>query len=488
MRITERQLFIDGEFRTADAGEPVIEAATESLLGDGASATSGDVDDAVTAARHAFPGWAAIPAVERARILDRLADALETRGEHISELATRETGAPIATSRIANSATTVAMFRYYARLIGTMDSEEVRPSLIGHTIVRREPIGVVAAIAAWNVPQLLAAIKLAPALAAGCTAVLKPAPETALDAVAFGEAAVEAGLPPGVLNVVAGGRTTGAHLVRHAGVDKVAFTGSTQSGRLVAATCGGLIRPVTLELGGKSAAIILDDADLDLTMQGLRTVSFGNNGQVCYACTRILAPRARYGEIVDALADLANSLVVGNPLDDAVDIGPLVSSRQRERVLGYIEAGTAQGARLVAGGGIPVDRPRGWYVAPTIFADVHNSARIAREEIFGPVLCVIPYESDREAIQIANDSELGLGGSVWSSDEARATEVARAVQTGSIGINCYQLDLDAPFGGIKASGIGREYGPEGLANYQTIKSIFGSAELSDRVSSVSRSA
>jgi aldehyde dehydrogenase (NAD+) len=475
VRLIEKQLFIDGRFRGAAAGQPVIEAATESPLGDGASATSGDVDDAVAAGRRALPGWAATPAVERAEALNRLADALEARGEHTSELSTRETGAPIATSRIANSAATVSFFRYYARLISTMDSEEIRPGLIGHTIVRREPIGVVAAISAWNVPQLLAAIKLAPALAAGCTAVLKPAPETALDAMVFGEAAIEAGLPPGVLNVVAGGREAGAHLVQHSGIDKVAFTGSTQSGRMIAETCGRLIRPVTLELGGKSAAIILDDADLGLTLRGLRTVSFGNNGQVCYACTRILAPRSRYGEIVDALADLANSLVVGNPLDDAVDIGPLVSSRQRDKVLDYIKTGKAEGARLVAGGGIPADHRRGWYIAPTIFADVPNSARVAREEIFGPVLCVIPYDSDREAVQIANDSEFGLGGSVWSSDEVHATEVARAVQTGSIGINRYQLDLDAPFGGIKASGIGREYGPEGLANYQAIKSIFGNA-------------
>jgi acyl-CoA reductase-like NAD-dependent aldehyde dehydrogenase len=470
--VIEGRLFINGEFREPSSTEPVWEAATGTLLGNGASATRSDIDDAVAASRRALHEWKKASPDRRAQILHRLADALEKRAEHTSELSTRETGAPLTYSRMINGFLPVATLRYYAGLIGELDVEETRPSAAGHTIVRREAVGVVAAIVPWNLPQILATMKLAPALAAGCTVVLKPAPETALDATAFGEAAAEAGLPPGVLNVVPGDREVGAYLVRHPGVDKVAFTGSTAAGRLVAETCGGLIRPVTLELGGKSAAIILDDADLDLTVQGLRTVSFANNGQLCYANTRILAPRSRYTEIVDALTEMANSLVVGNPLDDTVEIGPLVSSRQRERVLGYIDSGKAEGARLVVGGGIPVDRPRGWYVAPTVFADVHNSSRIAREEIFGPVLSIIPYESDQEAVDIANDSEFGLGGTVWSSDELRAGQFARAVETGTIGINHYQPDLGAPFGGVKASGLGRECGPEGLAAYQSMKSIF----------------
>ncbi|ASL11032.1 aldehyde dehydrogenase [Mycobacterium intracellulare subsp. chimaera] len=475
MNIVEKQLFIDGQFRAADRVAPVIEAATESLLGTGASATERDIDDAVVAAQHALPDWKNTKTADRTQVLNRLAEALEARGEYTSELSTRETGTPVVFSRIANGFVPAAIFRYYAGLIGTIDIEEPRPSLVGHTIVRREPIGVVAAIAPWNVPQLLAAMKLAPALAAGCTVVFKPAPEAALDAMVFGEAAAEAGLPPGVLNVVAGDRKAGAYLVQHPGIDKVAFTGSTQAGRLVAEACGRLIRPVTLELGGKSAAILLDDVDLEFTMRGLRTVSFGNNGQMCHASTRILVPRSRYDETVDALAEMADSLVVGNPLDETVDVGPLVSSRQRERVLRYIETGKAEGARIVAGGGIPDRCRRGWYVAPTVFADVDNSARIAREEIFGPVLSVIPYETDNEAIDIANDSDFGLAGSVWSSDETRATEIARAVQTGTIGINHYEPDVGAPFGGIKASGVGRELGPEGLAAYQSIRSIFGGA-------------
>jgi aldehyde dehydrogenase (NAD+) len=472
MKENEPKLFIDGQFRAAKSYEPVFEAATEGLLGNGPSATIGDIDDAVAAARRTMHDWQAAPAIERAQVLKRLADALEARGEYTSALCTRETGAPITYSCIANSALPVAVLRYYAALTAKVDVEEIRPSSIGHTIVRREPVGVVGAIVPWNVPQVSAAMKFGPALAAGCTVVLKAAPETALDARVFGEAATEAGLPPGVLNVVAGGREAGAYLVCHPGVDKVAFTGSTATGRLVAETCGRLMRPVTLELGGKSAAIILDDADLASTMRGLRTASFGNNGQLCFANTRVLAPRTRYGEVIDALAEMANSLVVGDPLDGTVEIGPLISSRQRERVLGYIESGKAEGARVVTGGGVPADQSRGWYVAPTVFADVNNSARIAREEIFGPVLSVIPYDSDGEAVEIANDSEFGLAGTVWSSDEARATGIARAVQTGTIGINGYQLDLGAPFGGIKASGLGRELGPEGLAAYQNVKSIF----------------
>lgn len=465
------ELFIDGRFRPASGAEPVFEAATERLLGKGPSAGTSDIDDAVAASRKALQDWRTTAATERGRLLERLADALEARADHTSELCTRETGAPIAFSRHGNGALPAAMLRYYATLIQKVDLEEIRPSATGHTIVRRDPVGVVGAIVPWNIPQVLATAKLAPALAAGCTVVLKPAPETALDARAFGEAAVDAGLPPGVLNVVAGGDYAGAYLVGHPGIDKVAFTGSTEVGRLIAETCGRLMRPVSLELGGKSAAIVLDDADLDAMLLGLRSWSFGNNGQMCVANSRVLAPLSRYREVVDALGEMANSLLIGDPLDPGVDIGPLVNARQRDRVLGYIQTGKAEGATVVTGGGVPAGRTRGWYVEPTVFADVHNSARIAREEIFGPVLAVIPYRSDDEAVAIANDSDFGLAGTVWSRDEARATEIARAVHTGTIGINHYAIDLDAPFGGVKASGIGREFGPEGLATYQTVKSI-----------------
>ncbi len=466
------QIFVGGTFRPADHAEPVLEAATGEHLGDGASAGPADVDAAVAAARAALPGWRATPAAERAGLLRAMAAALKARATYTNELVTRENGMPMSLSRGANGAFPALLLNYYADLITTLADEEIRPSAIGHTIVRREPVGVVAAITPWNYPQALAAFKLAPALAAGCPVVLKPSPETALDALVFGEAAAEAGLPPGVLNVIAGGAAAGAQLVGHAGIDKVSFTGSTVAGRIIGEACGRLLRPVTLELGGKSAAIILDDADLDTTMAGLRTQSFANNGQTCYLNSRILAPRSRYDEVVDAMAALADGLVVGDPLDPATDIGPVVSEKQRERILGYIAAGTADGAKLVAGGSIPKDQPGGWFVEPTIFADVKNSDRIAREEIFGPVLAVIPYEDDAEAVALANDSDFGLGGTVWSTDTARATAVARAVETGTIGINAYNLDIAAPFGGVKASGLGRELGPEGLDAYLVTKSIY----------------
>jgi aldehyde dehydrogenase (NAD+) len=397
---------------------------------------------------------------------------LHRRADSTTELVTRENGMPLRLSRGANGLFPAALLGYYATLITETPIEEIRPSMIGHTIVRREPVGVVAAIVPWNFPQALAAFKLAPALAAGCTVVLKASPETALDAVVFAEAAHEAGMPHGVLNVVPGGTAAGAHLVSHPGVDKVSFTGSTAVGRIIGQTCGRLLRPVTLELGGKSAAIILDDADLAAAMTGLKSVSLINNGQTCYLGSRILAPRSRYDEVVGALAELVNGLAVGNPLDNATDIGPVVSARQRDRVLGYIEAGKASGAKLIAGGGVPRDQPRGWFVSPTVFADVDNSARIAQEEIFGPVLAVIPYDSDEQAIALANDSEFGLAGTVWSTDVDRATEVAREIKTGTVGINDYQLDIGAPFGGVKASGIGRELGPEGLDEFFTLKSIY----------------
>ena len=466
------RLFIGGEFRAPEKTELVVEAATETPLGDGASATEAEVDAAVGAARSALDRWRSTPPQQRAAVLGQFAAALKSHGEATSELVSREIGLPISLSRIVNGVLPSVLLEYYAALALEIPAEEMRPSAMGHTIVRREAVGVVAAIPPWNFPHALATYKIAPALAAGCTVVLKAAPETALDALVFAQAAMESGLPPGVLNVIAGGSAAGAHLVAHPGVDRVAFTGSTETGRAIGETCGRLLRPVTLELGGKSAAIILDDADLDATTQGLRTASFANAGQICHQNSRILAPRSRYAEVVDAVAALAESLTVGDPLDPSTETGPLVSARQRERVLNYINIGKASGAKLVTGGAVPKDQPRGWFVSPTVFADVANSDRIAREEIFGPVLTVIPYNSEAEAIDIANDSEFGLGGTVWSADTDHATDVARQVTTGTIGVNGYQFDIASPFGGVKGSGIGRELGPEGLTSYQTLKSIY----------------
>lgn len=466
------RLFIGGKFRAADERRPVFEAATGELLGEGANATKADIDDAVSAARASLASWRSTSAEHRADVIGAFAAALHQRARSTDELVTRENGMPMSLSRGANGTIPAALLRYYAELITRTPIEEVRPSLMGHTIVRREAVGVVAAIVPWNYPQALAAFKIAPALAAGCTVVLKAAPETALDALVFAEAAQEAGLPPGVLNVTAGDAATGAYLVSHPGVDKVTFTGSTAAGRAIGEVCGRLLRPVTLELGGKSAAIILDDADIDATMAGLRSASFINNGQTCYLSSRILAPRSRYDEVVSALAELASGLNVGDPLEKSTDIGPLVSERQRDRVLGYIADGKSSSAKLVAGGSIPNDQTRGWFVSPTVFADVDNSDRIAQEEIFGPVLAVIPYDGDEHAVELANDSEFGLAGTVWSSDDVRATEIARAVHTGTVGVNGYQLDLQSPFGGVKSSGLGRELGPEGLDSFFSLKSIY----------------
>lgn len=467
------QLFIGGKFRPATTTIPVIEAATGEHLGHGPSATEQDIDDAVAAANDkAAVQWRTAPPAERSAVLKQFAAALAARAEHTATLVSRENGMPITLSRNVNGLFPAALVHYYAKMIRRWDPEELRPALVGHTIVSRDPVGVVGAITPWNYPQALAIMKLAPALAAGCAVVLKAPPETSLDATVFADAAVEAGLPPGVLNVVPGDAAAGAHLVTHPGVHKVAFTGSTNAGRFIAAECGRLIKPVTLELGGKSAAVILDDADLDATMCGLRTASFVNNGQTCHLSSRILVPKSRYAEFVSALADLAAGLRVGNPLDETTEIGPLVSAGQRDRVLEYIRIGKESGARLVAGGVVPQDQPRGWFVSPTVFADVDNGDRLAQEEIFGPVIVVIVYDDEAEAIELANATEFGLAGTVWSTNSDRAKDVARAMHTGSVGVNHYQLDIQSPFGGVKSSGLGRELGPEGLDAYRVTKSIY----------------
>jgi aldehyde dehydrogenase (NAD+) len=285
-------------------------------------------------------------------------------------------------------------------------------------------------------------------------------------------------LPEGVVSIIPGGRETGEALVRHPGVDKISFTGSSATGRHIAALCGEQLKRVSLELGGKSAAIILDDADIDHTVKHLKTASLMNNGQACVAQTRILVSERRHGEVVDALADMMSGLQVGDPADDATDIGPLVAQRQQHRVRGYIDAGVAEGARIVLGG---TDKPhdRGWYVQPTLFADATNDMRIAREEIFGPVLTVLKYSDERDAVRIANDSEYGLGGSVWTADVAHGLNIAEQVRTGTFGINMYTLDTTAPFGGFKQSGIGREFGSEGLAEYVELQSTISAGKLPD---------
>ncbi|GAC68492.1 aldehyde dehydrogenase [Gordonia soli] len=475
--MTDRtELFIDGQWSPPSDGTAadVIEAATEKVLARTALAGRADIDHAVSAARTALRGpWSLLSALERADLMSGFADALRARGRDTAQLVSRENGMPISLSKAVNGYGPAAMLDYYASLIRADAVDDVRPSAYGgRTVVRREPVGVVAAVTPWNYPQPLAAMKIAPALAAGCTVILKPAPETALDAFVFADAAAEAGLPSGVVNVVPADRAASAYLVAHPGVDKVAFTGSTAAGRAIGEVCGRLLRPVTLELGGKSAAVVMDDADLDDLSSHLLDVCLVNNGQTCHASTRILAPANRYDEVVEMVTATARGLRVGDPLDKGTDVGPLVSRSQRERVLGYIEAGRAQGFRVTTGGGAPHDLPVGWFVEPTVFDRVDNSATIAQEEIFGPVLTVTPYADDDDAVRIANDSPYGLGGTVWTSDEERGLAIAARVRSGTVGVNHYALDLAAPFGGVKASGLGRELGPEGLTPYLSTKSVY----------------
>ncbi|MDX2600289.1 aldehyde dehydrogenase [Streptomyces caniscabiei] len=478
LRYRREHLFIGGEWQPSTSRDTitVISPVSERPVGRAPDTSPADVDAAVAAARRALTtsAWASWDAETRAAAIDRFADALERRAEETARMVTAENGMPIWVSGAVEGPDPARVLRYFARLARTTPQEERRPAVsgTGTTLVRREPVGVVAAIVPWNYPQSLTIYKVAPALAAGCTVVVKPAPETVLDAFQLADAAQEAGLPDGVVNIVTGGRETGAYLVAHPDVDKVAFTGSTEAGRAIGEVCGRLLRPVTLELGGKSAAIVLDDADLDETVRGLALVSLAHSGQNCFTNSRILTPRSRHDEVVDAVADLAASLRVGDPSDPATRIGPLATSLQRDRVESYIAAGRADGAKVVTGGGRPAGFDRGWFVEPTVFANVDNSTTIAREEIFGPVLTVIPYHDLDEAVAIADDSPYGLAGTIWTSDEDKGLEIARRLRTGTVGVNFYDVDLGAPFGGTKASGLGRELGPEGLAAYVEYKSVY----------------
>jgi aldehyde dehydrogenase (NAD+) len=478
MRVHDR-FYIGGQW-VEPAGTDTIEVIsphTEEVIGRVPDGTPADMDRAVAAARDAFDNgpWPRMTPADRAAVVGKLADLYAARLGDFAELITEEMGSPITFSQLAQAPQPQMMLSYFAELGKTFTWEDERPGLFGPVIVRREPVGVVAAIVPWNVPQFTIMTKLPAALVAGCTVVIKPAPETPLDSYLLAELIDEAGLPPGVVSIVPAGRETGEHLVSHPDVDKVAFTGSTAAGRRIGSICGQQLKRCSLELGGKSAAIILDDADLAATVGWLEMASLMNNGQACVAQTRILAPRSRYDETVDAVAAMVGGLLVGDPADPATQIGPLVARRQQDRVEDYISAGQDEGAKLVAGGSRASGRERGWYVAPTVFADVEPGMRIAREEIFGPVLSVIPYEDEEQAVRIANDSDYGLAGTVWTADTERGMQIARQVRTGTYGVNLYMIETCAPFGGYKASGIGRELGPEGMMGYLEYKSIARSA-------------
>ncbi|CAN5524714.1 aldehyde dehydrogenase [soil metagenome] len=470
-----KQLFIDGGWvePTGSGTIEVISPATEEPVGRVPDGTTADIDRAVAAARKAFDTgpWPTMAPTERAEVLAEVSADLQGRSESLAALISSENGSPVSWSIMGQVFAATMVADYYVGLAGDYPFEEPRAGTFGDALVRRVPVGVAGAIVPWNVPLFVTMLKLAPAMVAGCTVVLKPAPETPLDAYVLAECLETAGLPPGVVNIVAADREVGEHLVTHPDVDKIAFTGSTAAGRRIGALCGERLRRCTLELGGKSAAIILDDADIGDAVTGLMPASFMNNGQACVAQTRILASRERYAEVVERLSEAVGALQVGDPLDPGTEIGPLVAERQRDRVEGYLASGREQGARVTVGGGRPVGQDTGWFVEPTVFADVDNAMTIAQEEIFGPVVAVIPYDDVDQAVAIANDSAYGLSGSVYGADVDRALGVARRIRTGTLTINGFMLEFGCPFGGFKTSGVGRELGPEGLAAYLELQSV-----------------
>jgi acyl-CoA reductase-like NAD-dependent aldehyde dehydrogenase len=472
------QLFIDGKWTIpeSDSVITVVSPHSEAVIGHAASAGPADVDRAVQAARAAFDTgpWPRMQPSQRIEAITRLAGIYKERRADMAALITAEIGAPISFAKMAQVRLPLTMMSAFCGLAANYEWQQDRPGLYGKDIrIRKQPVGVIAAVVPWNMPQFLTVAKVIPALLAGCSVVLKPAPESVLDAQLLADLIAEADLPPGVLNVVPGGRQVGETLVGHAGIDKVSFTGSTVAGRHVAQACAAGLKQVSLELGGKSAAIVLDDADPSAVAAGVQMASLANSGQVCNALSRILVPAALQAEFVDALAATMAAMPVGDPADPNTAIGPLVAQRQQERVRGYIEAGKSEGARLVVGGSeMPDGLDTGWYVKPTLFSDAHNDMKIAREEIFGPVLTVISYRDEDEAIRIANDSEYGLAGSVFTADVDRGYGVAAQVRSGTFGVNeGYIMDPAAPFGGVKNSGYGRELGTEGIDNYTVTQSI-----------------
>ncbi|MFC5748460.1 aldehyde dehydrogenase [Actinomadura rugatobispora] len=449
----------------------VISPSTEEVIAQVPEPTTADVDAAVAMARRAFEGpWRNTTPAERGALLARIADEVEKRIPEFARVFAAEVGAPVAVGETFHGLAT-AMLRQFATLHESMRFTEERLDGGAKMRIVREPVGVVGAIIPWNGPVAAAAFKVGPALAAGCTVVLKPAPEGPLTNYLFAECLEAAGVPEGVIGILPGGREIGEHLVRHPDVDKIAFTGSTAAGRRIASLCGQRIARFTLELGGKSAGLVAEDADLSEVLPSLVPAGIGHTGQVCAAITRVLVPRAREAEWADAMAAALGSVVVGDPFDPATALGPLAAERQRERVEGYIAIGRREGARVASGGGRPAGLDKGWYVEPTLFTGVRNEMRIAQEEIFGPVISLIPYDGLDDAIRIANDSQYGLAGAVYTNDPDIAERVVREVRAGQIFVNNAGMCVTQPFGGFKQSGIGREGGPEGIAAYLETKMI-----------------
>ena len=478
-------IFIGGDWVLPKSSETfaLISPATEDVYAEVPSASTADVDRAVSAARAAYEGpvWRNSTLDERLGILRRLRDLIEANAEQLAETITVQMGCPITQARAIQVGNAIKAIDAYLDIAPSYPWREVRRSEGANALVTRGPVGVVAAVSPWNMPLAINIQKVVPAIVAGCTMVLKPSPETPLDAYFLAELLAQAGLPEGVFNVVPADREASAYLVGHPGIDKVTFTGSPAAGRSIAARCGEDLRRVTLELGGKSAAIILQDADLDLAVEAMRLGSFRNNGQICSLKTRVLVHESQKEAVIDRMVALVDSFRIGDPMEDSTQIGPLVSARQRRVVEEYVEAGKAEGARVVAGGGRPTGFSRGWYVEPTIFSEATPDMRIVREEIFGPVVAVLTYRDEAEAIALANDSDYGLNGSVFTSDLDRGLAVASQMHTGTVELNGSGSGYYAPMGGVKTSGIGRENGAEGLEAYLEFKSVGLSAEAADLV-------
>jgi acyl-CoA reductase-like NAD-dependent aldehyde dehydrogenase len=470
------RFFIGGEWvkPSTDAQIEVIDSDTEKLFFSVPEAREADMSRAVAAARQAFDNgpWPRLTHAERAEYLRALAKGLIERAGDVSEMWPRESGVLHGIAQ-AMSPGFAAAFDYYADLASTFPFEELAQPTAGGEfgLIVREPVGVVGAIIPWNVPLGLLSYKIAPALLAGCSVVLKSSPEAPGEGYLMAEIAESVGLPAGVLNVLTADREVSELLVRDPRVDKITFTGSTAAGRRIGSICGERIARCTLELGGKSAAVVLDDMDLEVAAQALAGAECFLSGQICSSLTRIVVPRSRHDELVEALAATFSQVKVGDPFDPASQMGPLVASRQRDRVEGYIEKGIAGGAKLVTGGGRPKHLARGWYVEPTVFSNVDNSSIIAQEEIFGPVLSVVPADDEEDAIRVANDTMYGLNASVFTNDVDRAREVAGRLRAGTVGHNAFRTDFGIAFGGFKQSGIGREGGTEGLLPFLETKTV-----------------